>query len=157
MGFNISNDSIESLMMSTEFGSNRRRGAMQIADVARRIQACIANGDCASDCATAWRWLLQFTDDFRGSSPSARQWMTNDPPPLVGLSNYDAAIAGLVEHLCAQYRVEAPPWTCEETRFAKPWWFPANLPALRARALRESPISLKRHGVLVTAEAFDRV
>ena len=37
------------------------------------------------------------------------------------------------------------------------WWFPAGLPALEPAALRDSPISFKRHGAFVTAPAFDRV
>jgi len=100
---------------------------------------------------------VQFADDFRSLPAGARRQLVAEAPELVGDRRYDAAIAGLVEHLCAERGMGAPGWTAAPERFAEPWWFPAGLPALRARALRDSPISFKRHGVFVTAEAFDRV
>lgn len=130
-----------------------RTGAEPIAVVARRIARALSTGDAAG----AWRQLVGFTDDFRSSAPGGRGWLVQEPPALLEQSNYNAAIAGLVEYLCAQRRMPVPAWTSEEDRFVQPWWFPAGLPALRARALRDSPISFKRHGVFVTAEAFDRV
>jgi hypothetical protein len=111
----------------------------------------------SSDEQTAWRWLAQFADDYRGSSPRGRTWLVEDVPRLVGDRRYDAALAALVEHLSAEAGTAAPAWTSEPSRFAEPWWFPAGLPALEAAMLRDSPISFKRHGVFVGANAFHRV
>jgi transcriptional regulator with XRE-family HTH domain len=130
-----------------------RPGALTICDVARKVKSCLRAGDPTG----AWRWLLQFADDFRSCPAEARRRLVAEAPEPVGDRAHDAAIAGLVEHLCAERGTGAPAWTSAPERFAEPWWFPAALPALRARALRDSPISFKRHGVFVTAEAFDRV
>lgn len=126
---------------------------MPAAELAKRIRTSLASGDER----TAWRWLAQFADDFRGSSSPGCAWLVQDRPPLTGDRRYDAALAALVEHLCAEARVAAPAWTSDPSRFAEPWWFPAGLPALEAAMLRDSPISFKRHGVFVGANAFHRV
>lgn len=101
--------------------------------------------------------MLQFVDDFRGSSRAGKLLLVQESPALTGSNRHDAALAALVEHLCAQAAVEIPAWTWEPPRLAKPWWFVAGLPALEAAAIRDSPISFTRHGVFVTAGAFERV
>lgn len=129
-----------------------RRGALPAADVAERIRCVLADGRDQE----AWRWLLQLTDDFRASSPAGRRALVARAPELVGDGRYDAALAALVEHLCAEADAPVPRWTDAPGRFAEPWWFPADLEGLRAAALRDSPISFKRHGVFVTANAWNR-
>lgn len=130
-----------------------RRGALPVDALAGRIAQAIAD-DRPEE---AWRWMLQFVDDFRGSSPGGRAMLVGPAPPRTGASRYDAAIAALVEHLCAHAGMATPTWTGDPERFAEPWWFVAGLPGYQAAALRDSPISFKRHGVFVTAGAFDRV
>lgn len=105
----------------------------------------------------ALRWILQFVDDFRGSSPQGRTSLIVDPPQLIGDNRYDAALAALVEHLCAEAALAVPRWTSQPERFAEPWWFVAGIPDYEAAALRDSPISFKRHGVFLTARALQRV
>ncbi len=130
-----------------------RRGAISIEAVAGRVARSLAVGHDGE----AWRWLLQFTDDFRGSSPRGRYWLVSNAPPSTGEIRYDAAIAALVEHLCVESGIPIPRWTWDPLRIVEPWWFVADLPALEATTLRDSPISFKRHGVFVSASAFDRV
>lgn len=129
-----------------------RRGAPPFAGLAGAIASALQ----ADDERRAWRLLLQAVDDFRGSSPAGRAWMVADEPPLTGDRRYDAAIAALAEHLCAATSTPVPPWTSQTSRVVEPWWFPAGLPALELAALRDSPVSFKRHGVFVTAKAFAR-
>lgn len=127
------------------------RGALSIAQVAQRIADLLNKGDER----TAWRWLLQFVDDLLGSSPAARAVLVRDAPTeFTGDRRYDAALAALVEHLCANCDVPYPLWTNDPRCFAEPWWFVAGLPGYRAAALRDSPISFKRHGVFVTKGAL---
>ncbi|MHB1533317.1 MAG: hypothetical protein ACYC1D_01640 [Acidimicrobiales bacterium] len=130
-----------------------RRGALGADALAGKIAAALAGGEDGEP----WRWLLQFVDDFRGSSSAGRAILVEAVPPVTGDRRYDAAIAALVEHLCAGAGMVAPAWTGDPERFAEPWWFVAGLPGYRAAALRDSPISFKRHGVFVTKEAFERV
>ena len=130
-----------------------RAGALSADALARRIALSLASNREGE----ARRWLFQFVDDFRGSSLGGQVALVQDPPPLTGDQRYDAAIAALVEHLCAVAHQVPPKWTNEQERFAEPWWFMAEMPGYRASALRDSPISFKRHGVFVTARAFERV
>ena len=130
-----------------------RRGALPACEIAGRIAEALSRDDGSG----AWRWLMQFVDDYRGSSPAGRSLLVRTPPPPTGDRGYDAALAALVEHLCASNGAPAPGWTDEPERFAEPWWFVAALPALRAAALRDSPISFKRHGVFLTSRALSRV
>ena len=130
-----------------------RRGALSFAGLAEAVASALRAGDERR----AWRLLLQAVDDFRGSSPAGRAWMVADDPPLTGERRYDAAIAALAEHLCAAASMPMPRWTSQTSRFVEPWWFPAGIPGFEAAALRDSPISFKRHGVFVTARAFERV
>ncbi len=130
-----------------------RAGALSVDALARRIARALAS-DREGE---ARRWLFQFVDDFRGSSPGGQVALVQGAPPLTGDQRYDAAIAALVEHLCAAAHQVPPKWTGERERFAEPWWFMAEMPGYRASALRDSPISFKRHGVFVTARAFERV
>lgn len=130
-----------------------RRGALSFADLAASVASALRGGDEKR----AWRLLLQAVDDFRGSSSAGRVWMVADEPPPTGDRRYDAAIAALAEHLCAASPTPIPSWTSQPSRSVEPWWFPAGLPALESAALRDSPVSFKRHGVFVTARAFIRV
>ncbi|MHB8296920.1 MAG: hypothetical protein ACYDH5_20385, partial [Acidimicrobiales bacterium] len=82
----------------------------------------------------AWRWLLQFVDDFRGSGPAGRGALIEAAPAATGANRYDAALAALVEHLCAEADMSTPAWTSDEWRVAEPWWFVAGLPGLEAAA-----------------------
>ncbi len=133
--------------------SRTRRGALRATELSERVSQCLAAGSEQD----AWRLLLQFVDDFRGSAITGKIFLTKEAPGLIGDSRYDAAIAALVEHLCSESDIPIPDWTGLPGRFFEPWWFPAGLPALEASALRDSPISFKRHGVFITARALFRV
>lgn len=130
-----------------------RSGAATAAGIAEEIRRSLERHDEGE----AWRWMLQFVDDFRASSRAGKMLLVQEPAALTGSNRHDAALAALVEHLCAQAGVGVPPWTWEPERLANPWWFVAGLPGLEAAAIRDSPISFTRHGVFVTAGAFERV
>ncbi|WP_049755156.1 hypothetical protein [Acidimicrobium ferrooxidans] len=130
-----------------------RRGAKPVADVATTITELLHTEGVRS----AWREVLDFVDDVRGSSRLGKAWLVADPPPLCGDTRFDAALAGIVEFLCNEAGIAAPSWTTEATRYVEPWWFVAGLPGYEAMALRDSPVELKRHGVFVNEGAFDRV
>lgn len=129
-----------------------RRGAEPIARVAEDVLDLLEEGDAA-----AWRRLLDFVDDFRGSSVPGRRWLVEHAPPSTGDRRLDAAIAALVEFLCTEAGVTYPAWTDDPERFAEPWWFVSGLRGFEAMALRDSPISFVRHGVFVNEGAFERV
>lgn len=130
-----------------------RRGAVAITEAAvESFRLLRDEGQSAS-----WRRLLDFVDDFRGSSIPGKRSLVEHQPKLCGDRRMDAAVAALVEFLCTEAGLASPAWTDEAERFAEPWWFVAGLPGFEAMALRDSPIAFARHGVFVNEGAFDRV
>jgi transcriptional regulator with XRE-family HTH domain len=130
-----------------------RRGAAPIAEAAEDIATLLVSEGRTS----AWRRLLDFVDDFRGSSTADKRWLAGGAPAGCGERCFDSAIAALVEFLCTEAGLSYPAWTDDPECFAAPWWFVSGLPVLEATALRDSPVSFVRHGVFVNEGAFTRV
>lgn len=130
-----------------------RRGAVAISRVSGEIRDILGiEGEKG-----AWRRLLDFVDDFRGSSVAGKRSLVAEPAPLCGDPRLNAAVAGIVDFLCAEARLAAPSWTGEDARVVEPWWFVSGLRGFEAMALRDTPAVLARHGVFVNEGAFDRV
>ncbi|HXA30669.1 MAG TPA: hypothetical protein VNV87_00320 [Acidimicrobiales bacterium] len=47
--------------------------------------------------AGAWRRLLDFVDDFRGSSAAGQGWLVEVAPPRCGDMGFDAAMAAVAD------------------------------------------------------------
>jgi hypothetical protein len=122
-------------------------------ELAHNVKAALDAGNSKE----AWRWMMQLLDDFRSCVARGEMPPIAERPEIIGDQRYDAAIAALVEHLCASASMAIPRWTGEPERFCEPWWFVAELPGYRWSALRDSPISFKRHGVFITKRGLDRV
>jgi hypothetical protein len=133
-----------------------RRGAVPMAEVSNEIRKILREeGD-----AGAWRRLLDFVDDFRGSSVAGKGWLVAESPPRCGDVRFDAAMAAFAEQLCLETDeagTAVPDWVNEPGRSVEPWWFVSGLRGFDAMALRDSPIAFARHGVFVNAGALDRV
>jgi hypothetical protein len=106
---------------------------------------------------SAWRRLLDFVDDFRGSSRPGRLALVETAPMSCGDVRFDAAMAAIAEFLCDEAAIPWPAWTDGPEWFVEPWWFVSGLRGYEAMALRDSPVEFKRHGVFVNEGAFDRV
>lgn len=84
------------------------------ADVAQFIRAQLADGDTA----TAFRALIQFSDDLRaGDSFRIALSLAVEPDPT-GDPHFDAAIAGLAELRLRELGLESPAWVTAEGRYA---------------------------------------
>jgi transcriptional regulator with XRE-family HTH domain len=130
-----------------------RRGAVSIRQVAEEIHSIVTEEGTSG----AWRRLLDFVDDFRGSSTAGQRWLVEEAAPLSGDARFDAAIAGIVDLLCTEVHIDPPAWTGQPQRFSEPWWFVSGLRNFEAMAMRDTPVALARHGVFVNEGAFDRV
>jgi transcriptional regulator with XRE-family HTH domain len=130
-----------------------RRGAVPIAEVAVQIRSILDEEGTRG----AWRRILDFVDDFRGSSTAGQRWLVAETPALCGDARLDAAIAGVTDVLCTEVHFDLPAWTAEASRISEPWWFVSGLRGFEAMALRDTPVALARHGVFVNEGAFDRV
>jgi len=78
-------------------------------------------------------------------------------PELTADRRADALLAGVAEHLAATRDVPGPRWVLEPERFLDRFWFVSGVPGFRAIALAQTPIALKRRGVLWPARSMQRV
>lgn len=109
-----------------------------------------------------WRHaVLQMFDDYAstlrhdGVQAAAALW--HDEPAPTGDSRVDAALAALAEHLARRDGWPVPAWALAPSRVTDTWWFVTDLPGLHPRALVESPLSFRKRGVFITADALVRV
>jgi len=78
-------------------------------------------------------------------------------PTATGDRRGDALLAAVAEHVAAAVDVRAPDWTLEPDRFLDRFWFVSDVPGLRAISLAQSPVALKRRGILWPARSLVRV
>jgi len=70
-------------------------------------------------------------------------------------SNYDALIAGLVEHVCQQKGVQPPDWVDETWRSTEEWYV-SGIPELREFEREESPSPFAKRGVYLLEQSLSR-
>jgi hypothetical protein len=80
-----------------------------------------------------------------------------DRPELTGDPRADALLAGIAEHLAATRGAPCPRWTREPDRFLDRFWFVSDVPGFRAISLAQSPMALKRRGIMWPARSLERV
>jgi hypothetical protein len=66
-------------------------------------------------------------------------------------------IAGVAEHLAVVREVRCPDWTSGPERFLDRFWFVSTEPGFRAIAIAQTPVALKRRGILWPARSLRRV
>lgn len=109
-----------------------------------------------------WRHtLVQLLDVYesrlRHGGVDAAGRLFDEAPERTGDTRVDAAFAALAEHLARRDDWPVPPWVREPSRSTDVWWFVSELPGMHPWALRESPLSFRRRGVFITANALERV
>lgn len=126
---------------------------------ATEAQRLLAVGERLS---RVWRYVvLQLLDDhdtaLRHHGLDAARGIWTAEPPVTDEPRVDAALAALAEHLARRDGYPTPPWALDTFREAQEWWFVTDLVGLHPRALVESPLSFRKRGVFITAEALVRV
>lgn len=102
------------------------------------------------------RLVLEFVEEYRHEDPTKRDGLIDERPAPTGDPRYDALLAGLAEHLAYHDGRPAPGWTSHPSRFLEEWWFPIDLPSVRADALVHSPAAFRIRGVFLGSGALDR-
>jgi hypothetical protein len=121
-----------------------------IADVAREIATCLAEGDDAAALRLAFRCV-----ELYEQAPFGERWeVVAEEPTSTGDARYDAMMGAIVEYVCARERSLAPSWVESTNRFLSQWWFVSGIRSLHADAIAHSPISFARRGVFITAGAL---
>ena len=100
--------------------------------------------------------VRDFMSAAQGASDAELAAMVRDEPPAVD-QRADALLAGIAEHLLALRGLPSPAWTADAGRVLDRFWFVSDLPGLRAVALAQSPVALKRHGIFWPARSLERV
>jgi hypothetical protein len=90
-----------------------------------------------------------FLEEYRWEPADTQVNLLQAEPPPVGDERWDALLAALAEHLCAQHDLAPPEWT--ESRVLRRAWFPAELAIQRVDALVWAPAAFRKHGVYLSA------
>ena len=123
--------------------------AMTLVDLGRRLTA--ANSE-----SERRRLVLEFVEEFRWEPPDERAGLLAGRPAPTGDQRYDALLAALAEHFAYHSDLSVPDWAYSEDRFLDQWWFPVDLPAVRADALVHSPGAFRIRGIFIGSGALDR-
>jgi hypothetical protein len=102
------------------------------------------------------RLVLEFVEEYRWEPPGQRAALLEARPGPTGDHRYDALLAALAEHLAYHDELAVPGWAYDEDRFLDQWWFPVDLPAVRADALVHSPGAFRIRGIFIGSGALDR-
>ena len=128
--------------------------ARSLADTAHAIRASLAGPDRARGESESIRLAFSFIKLYERASVQERVHLLEECPETVGDPRFDALLAALAEHLCAERGSESPAWVSHASRFLETWWFVAGMKSLEADALVHSPISFARRGVFIADGAL---
>jgi len=115
---------------------------MSLVILARHLTATV-------DGRVRWKLVWEFLEEYRWEPAQVQVGLVRAEPQPVGDDRWDALLAALAEHLCAQHDLAPPAWT--EPRVLRRAWFPAELAIQRADALVRAPAAFRKHGVYLSA------
>jgi hypothetical protein len=96
-----------------------------------------------------WKLVWEFLEEYRWEPAETQVSLVKAEPLSIGDERWDALLAALAEHLCAQHDLAPPDWA--EPRVLRRAWFPAELAIQRADALVRAPAAFRKHGVYLSA------
>jgi hypothetical protein len=124
-----------------------RGRSTSLAESARRVAA-------GGDLLTAVR---DFLDQAAHRTDDEVAGLIAERPGTTGDERGDVMLAGIAEHLAATRGLRCPAWVLEPERFLDRFWFVSQVPGFRAIALAQTPMALKRRGILWPARSLERV
>lgn len=101
--------------------------------------------------------VRDFLDQVTRRTDDELAALIRERPKPTGSRRADALLAAVAEHLAAVRRLPCPGWVHEEERFLDRFWFVSDVPGFRAIAIAQSPVALKRRGILWPARSLERV
>lgn len=100
-------------------------------------------------------WKIHFMD-FVDELRRTRDTRLIVLPPLGDLpTRLRALLASIVAALCAESRIDTPPWAGRTYRLDEPW-FISGSEALKAMTLRDSPLEFRRNQIFVGEDFLKR-
>lgn len=122
---------------------------MTLSDLARSISN-------TEDEARRQLLVQEFLEEYSWEPLEAREKLITERPGPTGDSRYDALLGALAEHFSFHDNLPVPGWAQEPNRFLRKWWFPVNLPSVRADAIAHSPAAFRRRGIFIGQRALER-
>lgn len=101
--------------------------------------------------------VREFLDQAERADAQQLAAMIDERPVLTEDRRADALLAGVAEHLAAVREVSCPGWVSGPERFLDRFWFVSSEPGFRAIAIAQTPVSLKRRGILWPARSLRRM
>ena len=100
--------------------------------------------------------MLEFVEEYRWEARDDRAVLFAERPKPTSDARYDALLAALAEHVAFHDDLDVPDWAYDDDRFLDQWWFPVDMPAVRADALVHSPGAFRIRGIFIGSGALDR-
>jgi hypothetical protein len=101
--------------------------------------------------------VREFLDQVGRRTPDELGVLIHEEPSPTGSREGDVLLAGIAEHLAVTHGLPCPGWTQEPERFLDRFWFVSAVPGFRAISLAQSPMALKRRGILWPARSLARI
>ena len=101
--------------------------------------------------------IREFLDQAGRADARELAGMIDESPDLTGDARTDALIAGVAEYMASVREIRCPAWTARPEGFLDRFWFVSAEPGFRAIALAQTPVALKRRGILWSARSLERV
>ncbi len=101
--------------------------------------------------------VRDFLDQAGRAGTRALETMIAERPDPTGDARADALLAGVAEYTAGLQQIVCPSWTSEPERFLDRFWFVSSEPGFRAIALAQTPVALKRRGIMWPARSMRRV
>ena len=101
--------------------------------------------------------VRDFLDQAGRAGKRELEAMIAERPDPTGNARADALLAGVAEYMAGLQQIVCPTWTAEPERFLDRFWFVSTEPGFRAIALAQTPVALKRRGIIWSARSLRRV
>lgn len=98
---------------------------------------------------TAWRHVIQLSDNLLGVDPATAVASNYLAPPSTGDLRYDSLIAAVVDYRLSERRLPVARWVDEPKYVLSEPWDVEPIASLRAAARRATPPEIKRHGIFL--------
>ncbi len=118
--------------------------------LARASERIAAGGDVLMAVRDVLDQVAHIDDDLLAE-------LVHERPALTGDARADALLGAIAEHLAATRGLDIPRWCQEPNRFLDQFWFVSTVPGFRAQSLAQSPVALKRRGILWPARSLVRI
>lgn len=105
----------------------------------------------------AFRLIIQLSDNLSTVEPEICVALSAAPAPTTGSKEYDALLAGTVEHYLSLRKLPIPQWVNEDSRKLKKRWIVDPYETNESVIARVTPRSLLRHNVLIDQREFHSI